>query len=53
MHKTFQNQEKMDVFKEIYDCQLHVKLDHPQRTTKRIIQVQGIVELSRQVEHHF
>ena len=52
-HKTFQNQGKVNVFKKVQDHELNIKLDHPQTTTKHIMQVQEIVELNRLIEPHF
>ena len=43
----------MNVFIEVHDHKLVIKLDHPQRTTKHIMQAQEIVELNGAVEPHF
>jgi len=53
MHNAFQSQEKVYVFKEIYDHKLDIKSWSPQRTTKHIMQVQEIIVLNRLVELHF
>ena len=52
MCKTFQNQEEK-VFEEVQGHKLDIKVDHPQTTTKHVMQAHGIVELNRPVEPHF
>jgi len=40
--RHFKIQEKVNVFNGIYGHKLDIKLDHTQRTTKHIMQEQGI-----------
>jgi len=42
MHNIFQNQEKVDAFKDMHDRKLHIKLDHPKRTTMHITRAHGM-----------